>query len=284
MAIHKIGVVGSGQMGSGIAQVSVQSGYEVYMTDAAQQFIDRGLSRITESWNTMLAKGKISEADLQTYQAHLHTTMDMNDFRDCDIVIEAIIENKDEKVAIFKKLDAILQPEALLLSNTSSIAITELAAVTQRTAKVAGLHFFNPVPVMKLVEIVRALETSDETVETLNAFAASLGKTSIIAKDTAGFIVNFLLIPYLIAAVRMYENGTATMEDIDAAMKLGTGYPMGPFTLMDYVGLDTTLFAAEVIYNDFPDPAYAPPALLKRMVAAGKLGKKSGKGFYDYSK
>ena len=198
-------------------------------------------------------------------------------------MIEAIIENLDLKKPLFKELDGLLRPDAIIVSNTSSLPIIEMAAVTSRPAQVAGLHFFNPAPVMKLVEIVRTIATSDATAETLRGFAEKLGKTPIIAKDTGGFVVNFLLIPYLLAAVRMYENGVATKEDIDTGMKLGCGYPMGPFQLLDYVGLDTTLYAAEAIYKDYPDPAYAPPTLLRRMVAAGHNGMKAGKGFYDYA-
>jgi 3-hydroxybutyryl-CoA dehydrogenase len=187
----------------------------------------------------------------------------------------------DEKRKLFPQLDRILRPEALIASNTSSLTIIEMAAVTNRQDKIAGLHFFNPAPVMKLVEVVRTIATSDETVETLKGFARSLGKTPIVAKDRAGFIVNFLLIPYMLAAVRMYEQGFATMEDIDTGMKLGCGYPMGPFELLDYVGLDTTLYAAQAIFDEFKDPIYAPPPLLKRMVLAGRYGKKNGKGFYN---
>lgn len=283
MTITKVGIVGCGLMGSGIAQTAAQAGYETYVTEAAQEFLDRGMSRITASWATMQTKGKLTAEQVAANQARLHATLDLNDFRDCDIVIEAIIEQKEPKLALFKQLDALLRPEALLCSNTSSLPITEMAAVTQRAANVAGLHFFNPVPVMKLVEIVRTVATSDETIATLREFSGMLGKTPIIAKDTAGFVVNFLLIPYLLSAIRMYEQGTATKEDIDAAMQLGTGYPMGPFTLADYVGLDTTLYAAEAIYFENPDPANAPPTLLRRMVALGHLGRKSGKGFYDYA-
>ncbi|HKD74177.1 MAG TPA: 3-hydroxybutyryl-CoA dehydrogenase [Ktedonobacterales bacterium] len=284
MTIQKVGVVGCGLMGSGIAQTAAQSGLHTVVTEAAQEFLDRGMQRINAAWDTMQAKGKLSAEDVATNRGRLQATLNLEDLRDCDIVVEAIIENKDEKVTLFRALDSILKPDALLVSNTSSLPITDLAAVTKRPAQVAGLHFFNPVPVMQLVEIVRALETSDTTIATLQDFAKSLGKTAIIARDTAGFVVNFLLIPYLLSAIRMYEQGVATKEDIDTSMRLGTGYPMGPFTLLDYVGLDTTLYAAEVIYAENPDPAYAPPALLRRMVAAGHLGKKSGKGFYDYSK
>jgi len=196
-------------------------------------------------------------------------------------VIEAIIENQDEKKKLFKTLDGILPTSALLVSNTSSLPIVEMASVTSRQPQVAGVHFFNPAPVMKLVEVVRTILTSDETVETLKDFARSLGKTPIVAKDSAGFIVNFLLIPYMLAAIRMYEHGMATMEDIDTGMKLGCGYPMGPFELLDYVGLDTTLWAAEAIYAEYSDEAYNPPTLLRRMVQAGRYGKKNGKGFWN---
>jgi len=188
----------------------------------------------------------------------------------------------EEKLRLFPALDSTLKPEALILTNTSSLNVTQMGAVTKRPDKVCGLHFFNPAPVMKLVEIVRTISTSDETIETIRQFAISLGKTPVLAKDTAGFIVNFLLIPYLLAAVRMLENGMASREDIDTAMKLGCGYPMGPFTLLDYVGLDTTLWAAEAIYDEYKDPLYAPPPLLRRMVQSGMYGKKSGKGFYNY--
>lgn len=282
MAIQKVGVVGCGLMGSGIAQSAVQAGYHTIVTEAAQEFLDRGLQRINGAWEAMQAKGKLSADAVAANRERLHATLNLDDLRDCDIVVEAIIENKEAKVTLFRALDGILRPDALLVSNTSSLPITDLAAVTRRPDKVAGLHFFNPVPVMKLVEIVRALETSDATLTSLQEFVGTLGKTAIVTKDTAGFVVNFLLIPYLLAAIRMYEQGIATKEDIDTAMKLGTSYPMGPFTLLDYVGLDTTLAAAEVIYAENPDPVYAPPALLRRMVAAGRLGKKSGQGFYDY--
>jgi 3-hydroxybutyryl-CoA dehydrogenase len=269
-------------MGSGIAQTAAQAGFETRITEVAQEFLDRGLARIHGAWATMQTKGKLTEEQVAANKARLHPTLDMHDFADCDIVIEAIIEQKEQKVALFRQLDALLAPTALLVSNTSSLPITEMAAVTKRVAQIAGLHFFNPVPVMKLVEIVRTVETSDATVATLRDFAGALGKTPIIAKDTAGFVVNFLLIPYLLSAIRMLEQGVATKEDIDTAMQLGTSYPMGPFTLLDYVGLDTTLYAAEAIYAENPDPANAPPTLLRRMVALGRLGRKSGRGFYEY--
>jgi 3-hydroxybutyryl-CoA dehydrogenase len=239
------------------------------------------MARIHGAWEMLVGKGKLSEGQAQEHRARLCGTLSLEDFKDCDLVIEAIIENMDEKRKLFPQLDKILRPEALIASNTSSLTIIEMAAVTNRQAQVAGLHFFNPAPVMKLVEVVRTIATSDETVETLKGFARSLGKTPVVAQDRAGFIVNFLLIPYMLEAIRMYEQGFASMEDIDTAMKLGCGYPMGPFELLDYVGLDTTLYAAQAIYDDFKNPTYAPPPLLKRMVLAGRYGKKNGKGFYN---
>jgi len=269
-------------MGGGIAQTCAQSGYETVVLEVNQQLLDKGITRIHGAWDTMASKGKITQGQVDEYRARLHGTLEMTDFADCDLVIEAAIENMEEKLRLFPALDRVLKPEALLLSNTSSLNVTQMGAVTKRPDKVCGLHFFNPAPVMKLVEIVKTISTSEETIETVRQFAVSLGKTPVLAKDTAGFIVNFLLIPYLLAAIRMLENGLASRDDIDMAMKLGCGYPMGPFTLLDYVGLDTTMWAAEAIYEEYKDPLYAPPPLLRRMVISGMLGKKSGKGFYDY--
>jgi 3-hydroxybutyryl-CoA dehydrogenase len=282
MAIHKVGVVGAGLMGSGIAQTCAQSGYETLVREISQPLLEKGLARIYEAWDMMASKGKLSAGQVAENRARLHGTLDLEEFADCDLVIEAVIENMEEKLRLFPALDKILKPEALILSNTSSLNITQMGAVTRRPEKVCGLHFFNPAPVMKLVEVVKTISTSDQTIAEVQEFARSLGKTPVLAKDTAGFIVNFLLIPYLIAAVRMLENGVASRDDIDTAMKLGCGYPMGPFTLLDYVGLDTTLWAAEAIYEEFRDPLYAPPPLLRRMVLSGMLGRKSGRGFYEY--
>jgi 3-hydroxybutyryl-CoA dehydrogenase len=284
MEIKRVGVVGCGLMGSGIAQTCAQSGYETIVHEVNQELLDKGLWRIHGAWDMLVGKQKLSEALAGEARGRLRGTLSLEDFCDCDLVIEAIIENMDEKRKLFPQLDRILLPEALIVTNTSSLTITEMAAVTNRQDRVAGLHFFNPAPVMKLVEVVCTISTSDETVETLKHFARSLGKTPVVARDRAGFIVNFLLIPYMLAAVRMYEQGFATMEDIDTGMKLGCGYPMGPFELLDYVGLDTTLYAAEAIYEDFKDALYAPPPLLKRMVLAGRYGKKNGKGFYNMHK
>jgi 3-hydroxybutyryl-CoA dehydrogenase len=282
MTIRKVGVVGCGLMGSGIAQTCAQFGYVTVVREVNQQLLDKGLARIYDAWDMMASKGKLTREEHEANRARLHGTLELADFADCDVIIEAIIENMEEKLKLFPSLDHIVKPDALLLTNTSSLSVTQMAAVTRNPARVCGLHFFNPAPVMKLAEIVRGLTTSDETLERVREFAVSLGKTPVVAKDTAGFIVNFLLIPYLLAAIRMLENGLATREDIDTAMKLGCGYPMGPFTLLDYVGLDTTLYVAEVIYDEYKEPLYAPPPLLRRMVAAGMYGKKSGKGFYDY--
>ncbi|HKF36717.1 MAG TPA: 3-hydroxybutyryl-CoA dehydrogenase [Ktedonobacteraceae bacterium] len=282
MAIRKVGVVGCGLMGGGIAQTCAQSGYETIVHEVNQELLDKGMARINSAWEMLVSKGKITQGQADEYRSRLHGTLNLEEFADCDLVIEAVIENMEEKLRLFPALDRIAKPEALLLTNTSSLNVTQMGAVTKRPDKVCGLHFFNPAPVMKLVEVVRTISTSEETIETVMQFAISLGKTPVLAKDTAGFIVNFLLIPYLLAAIRMLENGMATRDDIDTAMKLGCGYPMGPFTLLDYVGLDTTLWAAEAIYEEYKDPLYAPPPLLRRMVLSGMYGRKSGKGFYEY--
>ena len=282
MAIRKVGVVGCGLMGGGIAQTCAQSGYEVVVREVNQELLAKGLSRIYGAWDMMASKDKLTVGQVSENRSRLHGTLNLEDLGDCDLVIEAVIENMEEKLRLFPVLDRIVKPGGLLLTNTSSLSPTQMGAVTKRADKVCGLHFFNPVPVMKLAEIVKTISSSDETIETVKQFAISLGKTPVLAKDTAGFIVNLLLIPYLLAAIRMLENGMASRDDIDTGMKLGCGYPMGPFTLLDYVGLDTTLWAAEAIYEEYKDPFYAPPPLLRRMVQSGMYGRKSGKGFYDY--
>lgn len=282
LTISKVGVVGCGLMGSGIAQACVQSGYETIASEVNQELLDKGLARIHGAWDNLASKGKIPQEQADENRVHLRGTLNLEDFADCDLVIEAMIEQMGEKLRLFPALDRILKPEALILSNTSSLNITQMGAVTKRSDKVCGLHFFNPAPVMKLVEIVKTISTSEETIETVRQFAVSLGKDPVIAKDTAGFIVNFLLIPYLLAAIRMLENGMATRDDIDTAMKLGCGYPMGPLTLLDYIGLDTVMWVAEAIYDEYKDPLYAPPPLLRRLVHSGMLGRKSGRGFYNY--
>lgn len=282
MAIRRVGVVGCGLMGGGIAQTCAQSGYETVVREVNQELLDKGIARINSAWDMLVSKGKITQGQADEYRSRLRGTLNLEEFAECDLVIEAVIENMEEKLRLFPALDHIVKPEGLLLTNTSSLNVTQMGAVTKRPDKVCGLHFFNPAPVMKLVEIVRTISTSDVTVEQVRQFALSLGKTPVVARDTAGFIVNFLLIPYLLAAIRMLENGMASRDDIDTAMKLGCGYPMGPFTLLDYVGLDTTMWAAEAIYEEYKDPLYAPPPLLRRMVQSGMFGKKSGRGFYDY--
>ncbi len=282
MTISKVGVVGAGLMGAGIAQTCAQAGYEVVVREINQQLLDKGLARIYGAWDTMASKGKLTQGQVDENRTRVRGTLDIADFAECDLVIEAVIENMEEKLRLFPALDHTLKPDALILSNTSSLNITQMGAVTKRQDKICGLHFFNPAPVMQLVEVVKTISTSQETIDTVQQFAISLGKKPVLAKDTAGFIVNFLLIPYLLAAIRMLENGMATRDDIDTAMKLGCGYPMGPFTLLDYVGLDTTMWAAEAIYEEYKDPLYAPPPLLRRMVISGLYGRKSGKGFYDY--
>jgi 3-hydroxybutyryl-CoA dehydrogenase len=269
-------------MGSGIAQTCAQSGYDTIVHEINQQFLDKGITHIHDAWNTMASKGKLTSEQVAENRARLHGTLELENFADCDLVIEAILENMEEKIRLFTSLDRLLKPETFILSNTSSLSVTQMGAVTKRAGKVCGLHFFNPAPVMKLVEIIQTISTTPETLEEVRNFALSLGKAPVLAKDTAGFIVNFLLIPYLIAAIRMLENGQASRDDIDTAMKLGCGYPMGPFALIDFVGLDTTLWAAEAIYEEYKDPLYAPPPLLRRMVQSGMTGRKSGRGFYEY--
>jgi 3-hydroxybutyryl-CoA dehydrogenase len=280
--IRTVGVVGAGLMGSGIVEQAAKSGYNVIMREIDQPSLERGESRIARSMARAVERAKLSPADRDAAHGRISGTTDLADFSDCDLVIEAIVENLDMKKDIFRALDQITRPHVILASNTSSVSITALAAVTSRPERVAGAHFFNPVPVMTLLELVRALQTSDETIEILRQFGASLDKQVVIAKDTPGFIVNYLLVPYLLDAVRAVESGTATVEDIDTAMTLGTGVPMGPITLLDFVGLDTTLFIADVMYEEFKDSKYAAPPLLRKMVTAGRMGKKSGRGFYDY--
>ncbi len=283
MALQTVGVVGAGLMGSGIVEQAAKSGFQVVMREVNDQALAAGHKRIASSMGRALERGKMTEQDRDTVLSRITGTTDLEDLRDCDLVIEAIIENLDLKKELFGSLDRITRSEVILASNTSSVSITALGAATSRPDKVAGAHFFNPVPVMKLVELVRALETSDETMDTLRQFGESMGKKVVTAQDTPGFIVNYLLVPYLLDAVRAVENGIATVEDIDTAMTLGTGVPMGPLTLLDFVGIDTTLYIAEVMYDEFKDPKYAAPPLLRKMVNAGYYGRKNGRGFREYS-
>lgn len=282
MGIERVGVVGFGLMGHGIAQVSAQAGHQVIVRETEQRFLDAGFKRLEGSLERLVRGGKLAEGDAKAARARITGTTKLEALRDCELVIEAVTEDLALKKALYAELDRICSPQTIFCSNTSSMTIAELAAVTKRPDRFAGLHFFNPVQVMKLVEIVQALSTSEATIETLRAFVAKLGKKGVVCKDTPGFIVNRLLIPYLVGAIRALEQGVASADEIDEAMKLGAGYPMGPFTLLDYVGLDTTYHAANVLYEEFKDPAVAPPSLLKRLVLAGHYGRKTGRGFYTY--
>jgi len=289
--IQRVGVCGIGLMGSGIAQVSAMAGFNVTVLEAdrtdppmpASAILEKGLAAIKKSLDKFVEKGTLQADDRDATMARLKPATNIADLRNCDLVIEAIIEHMPAKKELFKKLDGLLPPHAIICSNTSSLCVIEMAAATKRPKQVAGLHFFNPVPLMKLVEVVKTIVTSQETIDALFWFAQKVGKKPILAQDTPGFIVNRLLVPYLLYAIRMYESGLASKEDIDEGMKLGCGHPMGPLTLLDFVGLDTTYYIAEIMFDEFKDPLMAPPPLLKRMVLAGHYGRKSGKGFYDYS-
>jgi 3-hydroxybutyryl-CoA dehydrogenase len=282
MEIRTVGVVGCGLMGSGIAQVAAGAGYKTIVREVNDGALQAGLGRISKFLADGVSKGKVTEAARAETLANLTGTISIADFRDCDIVIEAIVENLDEKRAIYQAVEAVARPDAIIASNTSSLCITELAAATTRPDRFGGLHFFNPVPLMKLVEVIPALTTSSETKQTLTSFASSLGKEPIAAPDRPGFIVNRLLVPYLLDAIREYERGLGTIEDIDKGMKLGCGHPMGPFTLLDFVGLDTTYYIANIMFEEFREARFAPPPLLKRMVLAGYHGRKTKRGFYAY--
>ncbi len=282
MAIKTVGVIGCGLMGAGIAQVAAQAGFPTTVVEATQELLDRGLGSIRKSLEALVAKAKIDERNRQDTLGRLKGATELEALKDCDLLIEAITENQALKNETFAKLDRICPPHALLASNTSSCNITAMAAATRRPGQVLGLHFFNPVPLMKLVEVVQTILTDEETVRAAYEWVQAVGKAPVRTKDSTAFIVNRLLVPYLLDAIRIYEGGLASLEDIDQAMKLGCGYPMGPFTLLDLVGLDTTMYVAEVMFEEFREPRYAPPPLLKRMVMAGHLGRKSGRGFYDY--
>jgi 3-hydroxybutyryl-CoA dehydrogenase len=282
MAIRTVGVLGCGLMGAGIAQVCAATGYKTIVREVDDILLNKGIGRIKKFLDDGVAKGKASAEARDTTLGNLSGTTTFDALTDCDLIVEAIVENLEQKRQTYASLESIVPDRTIFASNTSSLCITELAAATKRPDRFGGLHFFNPVPIMKLVEVIRALTTSDETYQTLFAFAQSLGKEPITAPDRPGFIVNRLLVPYLLDAIRAYEHGLGTLEDIDKGMKLGCGYPMGPFTLLDFVGLDTTYYIANIMFEEFREPAYAPPPLLKRMVLAGFLGKKSGRGFYTY--
>jgi 3-hydroxybutyryl-CoA dehydrogenase len=282
MEIKKVGVLGCGLMGSGIAQVAATAGFDVTVLEVEQKFLDKGFAGIEKSLAKFAEKGTLKETP-QAVRARLKGTTNKQDLAECDIVIEAIIENVEQKKAMYAALDPIVKKDAIFASNTSSICVTELLTATKRPERFIGLHFFNPVPLMKLVEVVKTIATADDVFETAYEFAKKLGKVPVRTSDKTGFIVNRLLVPYLLDAIRAYEEGVGSIEDIDSAMKLGCGYPMGPFTLLDFVGLDTTYYITHVMYDEFKERRFASPPLLKRMVMAGWYGRKSGKGFYDYT-
>jgi 3-hydroxybutyryl-CoA dehydrogenase len=282
MEIKKVGVLGCGLMGSGIAQVAATAGYDVTVLEAEQRFLDKGFANVEKSLAKFAEKGTLQEKP-EVVRARLKGTLSKNDLANCDIVIEAIIENVTEKRKMFAELDSIIKKDAIFATNTSSISVTEVMSVTKRPERFIGLHFFNPVPLMKLVEVVRTIASSDDVIDASVNFAASLGKVPVRTSDKTGFIVNRLLVPYMLDAIRAYEEGVGSIEDIDNAMKLGCGYPMGPFTLLDFVGLDTTYYITHVMFDEFKERRFASPPLLKRLVLAGWYGRKSGKGFYDYS-
>ena len=283
MAIQKVGVVGCGLMGSGIAQVVAQAGCQVVVREISAELVEKGLKTIEKNLQRMVEKGSLSDAERNAVRGRLRGTTSLDELRDVDLVIEAIIEQLPAKKELFSALDQLCPPATIFASNTSSISITEMATATGRPDRFLGLHFFNPVPVMKLVEMIRTIATSPQVFEEVVAFAERLGKTPVRTSDRTGFIVNRLLVPYLLDAIRALEEGVASIEDIDKSMKLGCGHPMGPLTLLDFVGLDTTYYIANVLFDEFKERRFAPPPLLKRMVLAGWYGRKAGRGFYDYS-
>jgi len=282
MEIKHVGVLGCGLMGSGIAQVSATAGLQVTVLEVEQKFLEKGFAAIRRSLERLAAKSALGEPADAIF-ARLKGTTHKQDLADCDFVVEAIIENLDEKRKMFASIDPTVKPAAIFASNTSSISITEIMTATQRQGRFVGLHFFNPVPLMKLVEVARTIATTDETFETACEFGEKLGKVPVRTSDKTGLIVNRLLVPYLMDAIRAYEEGVGSIADIDVSMKLGCGYPMGPFTLLDFVGLDTTYYITHVMFDEFKEKRFASPSLLKRMVMAGWYGKKNGKGFYDWS-
>ncbi|NNF12422.1 MAG: 3-hydroxybutyryl-CoA dehydrogenase [Gemmatimonadetes bacterium] len=283
MQIERVGVVGCGLMGSGIAEVAAKSGFDVRVREVNDAALEAGQKRIRKSMDRAVDKEKLSAEDRDAAWARLSFTTTVADLADCDLVIEAIVEELDAKNDLFGELDGLCGEGTIFASNTSSLTITDMAAATERPDRFVGLHFFNPVPVMKLVEVVKTIATSDETFERAFAFSKALGKTPIAAKDNSGFVVNLLLVPYMLDAIRQLERGVASIEDIDTGMMLGCGYPMGPFTLCDFVGIDTLYKISEIMYDEYREERYAPPPLLKRIVSLGRFGRKTGKGFYDWS-
>ena len=283
MKIEKVGVLGCGLMGAGIAEVAARAGYETIVREVSESLLDKGLERLRRSLDRAVEKGKLGAEEREATLGRISGTVELGDLADCDVVVEAIIENVEEKQRTFRALDTVAKEGAIFASNTSSLTITQLAAATSRPGRFVGLHFFNPVPVMKLVEVVRTILTDDDAYDAAFELCRSLGKEPIACRDNSGFIVNRLLVPYLLDAVRAHEEGVGSIADIDQGMKLGTGYPMGPFELLDFVGLDTTLYIADIMFDEYREKRFAPPPLLKQMVQAGRLGRKSGRGFYDHA-
>ena len=283
MAIQKVGVVGCGLMGSGIAQVCAASGFHTVVREVSAELLDKGLKSVDKNLSRLAEKGTISEAVKAEIRGRLKGTTKIEDLKECDVIVEAIIEQLPAKRELFAALDAMCPPTTIFASNTSSLTITEIATATKRPQRFVGLHFFNPVPVMKLVEVVRTIATEPAVYEEMMVFGAKLGKTPVRAHDSTGFIVNRLLVPYLLDAIRALEEGVGSIEDIDNSMKLGCGHPMGPLTLLDFVGLDTTYYISQIMFDEFKERRFAAPPLLKRMVLAGWNGRKSGRGFYDYA-
>lgn len=283
MAIEKVGVLGCGLMGAGIAEVCARAGLETVVREVEESFLDKGLARIHKSLDKAVEKGKLEADQRESTLKRLTGTIDLEELSDSDLIIEAIVENVEAKTETFGTLDTMVKETTIFASNTSSLTITEIARATSRPDRFVGLHFFNPVPIMKLVEVVRTLMTSEEVMETAREFVRTLGKEPVSCKDNSGFIVNRLLVPYLLDAIRAVEEGVGSVEDIDKAMQLGCGYPMGPLTLLDFVGLDTTFYIANIMFEEYREKRFAPPPLLKKMVLAGRLGRKAGRGFYDYA-
>jgi 3-hydroxybutyryl-CoA dehydrogenase len=283
--IKKICVLGAGLMGNGIAQSCAQAGYKVAMRDIEDRFVSNGLNNIKKNLSRVVSKGKMTQEQMDTILDNIHGTTDLNEaIKDADVVIEAIIENRDLKRKVFAKLDEICKPSCIFASNTSSISITDMASATKRPDKFIGMHFFNPVPVMRLVEIIKGYDTSEETYQFTNKLSKKLGKETVLVNEAPGFAVNRLLLPFLLEAIFTIQEGVTTVEDLDKAITLGLNHPMGPLTLLDFVGLDTALFIADYMYSEFQDSKYRAPTLLRKMVRAGHFGRKTGKGFYDYSK
>ena len=282
MSIEKVGVMGCGLMGSGIAEVAARSGRETVVREVSQEFLDDGLARISKSLGRAVDKGKMTAEERDAALARIHGTTELSELADCDLVVEAIVENLEEKCRTFAALDDVAKEGAIFASNTSSLTITQIAMATKRPERFVGLHYFNPVPVMKLVEVVRTLATDEEVLAEVHEYVRDTGKEPVSCRDNSGFIVNRLLVPYLLDAIRAYAEGVGSVEDIDKAMQLGCGHPMGPLTLLDFVGLDTTYYIANIMFEEYREKRFAPPPLLKQMVLAGRLGRKSGRGFYDY--